>query len=82
MTAAVAQFAEILRGNEWAKGAKMRDVLNVMYNVRNQLPFDNDVNEFTRTRRAGDPPRRLTHEARTIRHERNVPLLYTAGRSV
>ncbi len=24
----------------------MRDVLNVMYNVRNQLPFDNDVNEF------------------------------------
>ena len=47
LTAAVAQFAEILRGNEWAKGAKMRDVLNVMYNVRNQLPFDNDVNEFT-----------------------------------
>jgi Ca-activated chloride channel family protein len=46
LTAAVAQFAEILRGNEWAKGAKMRDVLNVMYNVRNQLPFDNDVNEF------------------------------------
>jgi Ca-activated chloride channel family protein len=47
LTAAVAQFAEILRGNEWAKGAKMRDVLNVMYNVRNQLPFDNDVQEFT-----------------------------------
>ena len=46
LTAAVAQFAEILRGNEWAQGAKMRDVLNVMYNVRNQLPFDNDVNEF------------------------------------
>jgi Ca-activated chloride channel family protein len=47
LTTAVAQFAEILRGNEWAKGAKMHDVLNVMYNVRNQLPFDNDVNEFT-----------------------------------
>jgi Ca-activated chloride channel homolog len=47
LTAAVAQFAEILRGNEWAKGGKMRDVLNVMYNVRNQLPFDNDVQEFT-----------------------------------
>jgi Ca-activated chloride channel family protein len=46
LTAAVAQFAEILRGNEWAWDAKMRDVLNVMYNVRNQLPFDNDVNEF------------------------------------
>ena len=46
LTAAVAQFAEILRGNEWAQGAKMRDVLNVIYNVRNQLPFDNDVNEF------------------------------------
>ncbi len=46
LTAAVAQFAEILRGNEWAKGAKMHDVLNVMYNVRNQLPFDNDVTEF------------------------------------
>jgi hypothetical protein len=25
----------------------MHDVLNVMYNVRNQLPFDNDVSEFT-----------------------------------
>jgi hypothetical protein len=47
LTAAVAQFAEILRGNEWAQGGKMRDVLNVMYNVRNQLPFDNDVTEFT-----------------------------------
>jgi Ca-activated chloride channel homolog len=47
LSAAVAQFAEILRGNEWAQGAKMHDVLNVMYNVRNQLPFDNDVNEFT-----------------------------------
>jgi len=47
LTAAVAQFAEILRGNEWATGAKMHDVLNVMYNVRNQLPFDNDVSEFT-----------------------------------
>ena len=47
LTAAVAQFAEILRGNEWAKGARMHDVLNVMYNVRNQLPFDNDVAEFT-----------------------------------
>jgi hypothetical protein len=47
LSAAVAQFAEILRGNEWAKGSKMRDVLNVMYNVRNQLPFDNDVSEFT-----------------------------------
>ena len=47
LSASVAQFAEILRGNEWAKGAKMHDVLNVMYNVRNQLPFDNDVSEFT-----------------------------------
>jgi Ca-activated chloride channel family protein len=47
LTAAAAQFAEILRGNEWATGYKMRDVLNVMYNVRNQLPFDNDVQEFT-----------------------------------
>jgi Ca-activated chloride channel family protein len=47
LTASVAQFAEILRGNEWAKTAKMRDVLNVMYNVRNQLPYDQDVNEFS-----------------------------------
>ncbi|HTP10169.1 MAG TPA: von Willebrand factor type A domain-containing protein [Anaerolineae bacterium] len=47
LTAAVAQFAEILRGDQWATGYKMRDVLNVMYNVRNQLPFDNDVQEFT-----------------------------------
>jgi Ca-activated chloride channel family protein len=47
LTAAAAQFAEILRGNEWATGYKMHDVLNVMYNVRNQLPFDNDVQEFT-----------------------------------
>ncbi len=47
LTAAVAQFAEILRGNVWAKGSKMRDVLNVMTNLRNQLPFDNDVSEFT-----------------------------------
>jgi Ca-activated chloride channel family protein len=49
LSAAVAQFAETLRvrGNEWATGYKMRDVLNVMYNVRNQLPFDNDVQEFT-----------------------------------
>ncbi len=46
LTASVAQFAEILRGNEWAKNAKMRDVLNVMTNVRNQLPYDQDVNEF------------------------------------
>ena len=34
LTASVAQFAEILRGNEWAKNAKMRDVLNVMCNVQ------------------------------------------------
>ncbi len=46
LTASVAQFAEILRGNEWTKNAKMRDVLNVMTNVRNQLPYDQDVNEF------------------------------------
>jgi hypothetical protein len=46
LTAAVAQFAEILRGNEWTASAKMHDVLNVVYNVRSQLPFDNDVNEF------------------------------------
>jgi Ca-activated chloride channel family protein len=47
LTASVAQFAEILRGNEWAKNAKMRDVLNVMRNVQSQLPYDQDVNEFT-----------------------------------
>jgi Ca-activated chloride channel family protein len=47
LAAAVAQVAEILRGNEWATAYKMHDVLNVMYNVRNQLPFDNDVSEFT-----------------------------------
>jgi Ca-activated chloride channel family protein len=47
LSASVAQFAEILRGNEWAKGAKMHDVLNVMHSVQNQLPFDNDVAEFT-----------------------------------
>jgi len=47
LTASVAQFAEILRSNEWAKNAQMRDVLNVMTNVRNQLPYDQDVNEFT-----------------------------------
>jgi len=47
LTASVAQFAEILRGNEWAKNAKMGDVLNVMHNVQSQLPYDQDVNEFT-----------------------------------
>lgn len=44
--AAVAQFAEILRGNEWAKGEKMREVLSVAFNVQKALPFDQDVNEF------------------------------------
>ena len=44
--AAVAQFAEILRGNDWAKYEKMRDVANVMLNVQRALPFDQDVNEF------------------------------------
>lgn len=44
--AAVAQFAEILRGNEWARGEKMRDVLEVVTAAQRQLPFDQDVNEF------------------------------------
>jgi Ca-activated chloride channel homolog len=47
LTASVAQFAEILRDYDWAKNAKMRDVLNVMHNVQSQLPYDQDVNEFT-----------------------------------
>jgi Ca-activated chloride channel family protein len=47
LTASVAQFAEILRDYDWAKNAKMRDVLNVMRHVQNQLPYDQDVNEFT-----------------------------------
>ena len=47
LTASVAQFAEILRDYDWAKNAKMRDVLNVMRNVQGQLPYDQDVNEFT-----------------------------------
>jgi Ca-activated chloride channel homolog len=46
LTASVAQFAEILRNNEWVKNAQMRDVLNVMRNVQSQLPYDQDVNEF------------------------------------
>jgi Ca-activated chloride channel family protein len=44
--AAVAQFAEILRGNEWATGEKMYDVLGLVTAVQKQLPFDQDVNEF------------------------------------
>jgi Ca-activated chloride channel homolog len=44
--AAVAQFAEILRGNEWAKGKKMSNVLGVVTAAQKQLPFDQDVNEF------------------------------------
>ena len=44
--AAVAQFAEILRGNEWAKGEKMSNVLGVVTAVQQQLPYDQDVNEF------------------------------------
>ena len=46
LAAAVAQFAEILRGNEWSQYAKMRDVANVTFNVQRALPFDQDVNEF------------------------------------
>lgn len=46
LAAAVAQFAEILRGNDWAKGEKMYNVLNLARSVQQQLPFDQDVNEF------------------------------------
>jgi Ca-activated chloride channel family protein len=46
LAAAVAQFAEILRGNDWAKGERMHDVLQLAYSVRQQMPFDQDVNEF------------------------------------
>ncbi len=46
LAAAVAQFAEILRRNEWAKGEKMHAVLNLAYNIQRQLPFDQDVIEF------------------------------------
>ena len=46
LAAAVAQFAEILRGNDWAKYEKMRDVASLVFNVQRALPFDNDVNEF------------------------------------
>lgn len=46
LAAAVAQFAEILRGNVWAQGSRMRDVLNVAYNVQRAMPFDGDVSEF------------------------------------
>jgi Ca-activated chloride channel family protein len=47
LTASVAQFAEILRDNEWIRNSQMRDVLNGMRNVQSQLPYDQDVNEFT-----------------------------------
>ena len=46
LAAAVAQFAEILRGNDWAKYEKMRDVASLIFNVQRALPFDQDVNEF------------------------------------
>ncbi len=46
LAAAVAQFAEILRGNDWAKFEKMRDVASLVSNVQRALPFDQDVNEF------------------------------------
>ena len=46
LAAAVAQFAEILRGNDWSRGEKMYDVLNLARSVQQQLPFDQDVNEF------------------------------------
>lgn len=46
LAAAVAQFAEILRGNDWAKFEKMRDVASLVFNVQRALPFDQDVSEF------------------------------------
>ena len=46
LAAAVAQFAEILRGNDWAKYEKMRDVASLVFNVQRALPFDQDVSEF------------------------------------
>ena len=46
LAAAVAQFAEILRGNDWAKYEKMRDVASLVFNVQRALPFDSDVSEF------------------------------------
>jgi Ca-activated chloride channel family protein len=46
LAAAVAQFAEILRGNEWARGSRMRDVADVAFNVQRAMPFDGDVSEF------------------------------------
>lgn len=46
LAAAVAQFAEILRGNEWARGSRMRDVAGVALNVQRAMPFDGDVSEF------------------------------------
>jgi hypothetical protein len=45
-TPAVAQFAEILRGNDWAKYEKMSDVDSLLFNVQRALPFDQDVSEF------------------------------------
>jgi Ca-activated chloride channel family protein len=46
LAAAVAQFAEILRADEWAKGEKMYDVLSLASAVQKQMPSDQDVAEF------------------------------------
>ena len=47
LVTAVTQFAEILRRDSWTQGRYMRDVLTVARSVQSQLPFDNDVAEFT-----------------------------------
>jgi Ca-activated chloride channel family protein len=46
LAAAVAQFAEQLRREPWARSDRLQGVLALAYLVQRQLPFDKDVNDF------------------------------------
>ncbi len=48
LDATVAQFAEILRDSYWARGGNLREVARLADQVADELPGDEDVQEFAR----------------------------------